>query len=154
MKKTGISHPLAAWILIVLLFFIGIGALISGSMLFAAPDGHLLQFPVDQLEGSPFSNYLIPGIVLFTLVGVFPVFVGYGLLRQPGWTWPDAINPSKKMHWAWTAAWAVGVIMLIWIVVETLSLGYISFLQPAIAIYGIIIIVLDLLPSVRRYYTR
>jgi hypothetical protein len=58
----------------------------------------------------------------------------------------------KKMHWAWTASWAAGVIMLIWITVETVLLGYLSFLQPVIVVYGIVIIVLTLFPAVRGYY--
>jgi len=154
MNKTVKSRPVVAWVLIVLLFFIGIGALISGAMLFAAPDGHLMKWSTDDLAGTPFSNYLIPGIILFLFVGAFPLFVAYGLLKLPSWSWPNMINPMKKMHWAWTASWAAGVIMLIWITVETALLGYLSFLQPVIAVYGIVIIVLTVLPEVRRYYLR
>ncbi len=126
--------------------------MISGAMLFVAPDGHLMQWSTDQLAGTPFTNYLIPGIILFICVGIFPAFVGYGLLKRPAWSWPNMINPVKKMHWAWTASWAAGVIMIIWIGVETALLGYISFLQPFIAVYGIMIIFLTLVPSMHRYY--
>jgi hypothetical protein len=154
MNTTSSPHPVVVWVLIVLLFFVGIGALISGAMLFVAPDGHLMQLSTNDLAGTPFSNYLIPGIVLFIFIGIFPVFVGYSLLKRPAWNWPGKINPAKKMHWAWTASWAAGVIMLIWISVETILLGYISFLQPLIAVYGVVIILLTLLPDVRRYYIR
>jgi hypothetical protein len=154
MSKSPAGHPLVAWILIVLLFFIGIGALISGAMLFVAPDGHLLQWSTADLAGTPFSSYLIPGLVLFLFNGVFPVFVGYGLWKKPDWSWPDVVNPSRQMHWAWTASWAAGVIMLIWITVETVLLGFISFLQPFVMGYGAVIIILTLLPPVRRYYRR
>jgi len=44
------------------------------------------------------------------------------------------------------------VIILIWIIVETALLGYISFLQPVIAIWGIAIIALTLLPKIRQFY--
>lgn len=151
MVQTKHSRPAAVWTLIGLLGFIGVGALISGAMLFAAPDGRLMQWTTSQLAGTPFANYLIPGLILFTLVGVFPLFTAYGLLKKPAWTWPDAINPSKKMHWAWPAAWAAGVIMLIWIATETMLLGVISFLQPAIAVYGVAVIGLSMLPGTRRY---
>jgi hypothetical protein len=153
-KNANGRYPFLAWVLIVLLFFIGIGALVSGAMLFAAPDGHLMQWSTQDLAGTPFSNYLAPGIILFALVGVFPIFVGIGLVRRPAWNCPDLINPFKKMHWAWTAAWAAGVIMLVWITVETALLGFISFLQPAVIIYGCVIIALAWLPAVRRYYGR
>jgi hypothetical protein len=152
-KKMNKSRPFAAWLLITLLLFIGIGAVVSGAMLIAAPDGRLMQWNTEQLSGTPFSNYLMPGIILFLLLGIFPLFVGYGLIRRPVWRWPDVINPTKKQHWAWTASWAAGVIMLIWIAVETALLGFISFLQPTIAIYGLVIIGLTLLPRVRNWYS-
>ena len=154
MNKKVSLRPVAAWVLIVLLLFIGVGAVISGAMLFTAPDGHLMQWSTNDLAGTPFSNYLIPGIILFTCIGIFPLLVGYSLIKRPDWSWPDALNPVKKKHWAWTASWAAGIIMLIWIGVETILLGYISFLQPAIAVYGILIILLTLLPNVSRYYSR
>jgi hypothetical protein len=153
-RKAKTKKPPFLWLLIVLLLFIGIGALISGAMLFLSPDGSLLGMSMDLLAGSPFGNYLIPGIILFLFIGVFSVFAGYGLLKKPGWRWLNLLNPCKKYHWAWTAAWAEGVIMLIWIVVETALLGYISFLQPLIVGWGIVIIGLALLPQVRRYYKK
>lgn len=151
MREHRNARPIAVWILIVLLFFLGIGGIISGALLFAAPDGHLVGFSNTILEGSPFTNYLIPGIILFLFVGIFQIFVDYSLLTHPGWRWPDKINPNKGYHWAWAASWASGVILLVWITVETVLLGYISLLQPIIAVWGIILIILTLLPGVRRY---
>ncbi len=154
MQESTWSHPLPVWVLIALLFFIGVGAVISGAMLFSAPDGRLLQMSAEILAGTLFSNYLIPGLILFLFVGVFPIFTGYSLLRQPPWAWPDVLNPFKTIRWAWTASWTAGVIMLIWIAVETLLLGLISFLQPVIAVYGAIIILLTLLPTTRKHYRK
>ena len=147
-------RPVISWILIILLFFLGIGGMISGAMLFASPDGRLMGFTTGLLQGSPFSDFLIPGIILFLFVGVFQFFTAIGLLTRTDWTGPDIINPFKKLHWAWTASGAAGIIMLIWIVVETLLLGYISALQPIIAVWGIVLIVLTLLPPVRKYYRK
>jgi hypothetical protein len=146
------KRPTLLWILVILLFFVGLSALISGAMLFVSPEGSLLGMSTDLLDFSPFSSYLIPGIVLFLFIGVFSMFAGYGLLKTPNWHWPNLVNPSKSYHWAWTTAWAEGVIMLIWIGIETILLGYISFLQPLIAGWGILTIGLTLLPPVRRYY--
>ena len=148
------SRPASTWGLIALLTTIGVGALISGAMMFLAPDGHLMQWSTTQLAGTPFSSYLIPGIVLFTFVGIFPLFTAYGLLKRPDWIWPNAINPSKNVHWVWTASWAAGVVMLVWIAVETLLLGLISFLQPAISVYGVTILALTLLGRRHGYYAR
>ena len=147
------KRPVLIWVLFVLLLIAGIGAIISGAMMFLSPDGDMIKMSVDMLEHSPFSNFLIPGIVLFLFVGVFPLMVVYGLTKKPDWKWPNTLNPSKNYHWAWAATWATGLIMLIWIGVETLMVGYVSFLQPLIAVWGFIIIVLSLIPRVKTYLT-
>jgi hypothetical protein len=152
MKKNKDSRPWTLKILLFLLIFIGIGGLISGPMLFLSPNGELMQWSVDILAGTPFGNFIIPGLILFLFIGVFPLLVSYGLLKKPSWRWAEAINICKKYHWSWTASWAAGAIMLIWIIVETSLLGYISFLQPVITVWGISIIILTLLPPTRRSF--
>ena len=153
-EKVNDPRPFTALVLIILLLVMGAGALISGPMLFLAPDGRLMQWTVEQLEGTPFTDYLVPGIILFLLVGVLPVFTGIGLIKKPAWRWPEALNVCKGFHWSWTGAWASGVIMLIWIITETALLGYVSFLQPLVAAWGIGIIILTMLPGVRRNYRK
>lgn len=49
---------------------VAIGAVVSGIMLEAAPDGRLLGMPADTLEGSPFATFVIPGIILLVVNGL------------------------------------------------------------------------------------
>ena len=58
-------------IAVILLLLNGIGALYGGFMLIADPSGSILQMPLSYLEHSPFVDYLIPGIVLFIVNGIF-----------------------------------------------------------------------------------
>ena len=146
------SRPITLWILIVLMFILGFAAIVSGPMLFLAPDGSLMQMSVDALKGTPFSDYLIPGIILFIFMGLYPIFVGISLIKRPKSNFLNSLNPFKGYHWAWTASLASGLILLIWIITETLFIGYESFLQPLMAGWGILILVLTLLQNVRRYY--
>jgi hypothetical protein len=145
------GRPFTAWFLIVLMFGLGLGALISGPMLFLASDGRLMLWTVDQLESTPFPDYLIPDIILFVFMGIYPALVGLGLVKDR-WQGMNALNPFKNFRWAWTGSLAAGIILLIWIAVETLMLGYISFLQPVMAVWGVLVILLTLLPNVRKYY--
>jgi hypothetical protein len=55
----------------VLLLVNGLGALYGGFLLMLDPSGSKMQMPLSYLEHSPFSNYLIPGIILFIVNGLF-----------------------------------------------------------------------------------
>jgi hypothetical protein len=147
-------RSIAVWLLIILQFFLGFGALVSGGLMIAVPDGSLMQMPLRMLEFSPFPNFLIPGIILFSLVGVFPLAVAYSLWRKPAWHWPDWVNPFQRMHWSWAASLAAGAILLIWIIVEVLMLRSVAFLHALYFIWGCLLILLTLTASVRQHYAR
>ncbi|AEI49820.1 hypothetical protein [Runella slithyformis] len=55
---------------VVLLLFNGISALYGGGLLVIDPSGAGLQLPLSYLHYSPFSDYLIPGIVLLGANGL------------------------------------------------------------------------------------
>lgn len=126
----------------------------SGGTLMAVPDGHLMQMPPTMLEHSPFSSFLIPGAILFTLLGIYPLAVAYSLWKRPGWRWPDLLNPFKGTHWSWAGSLAAGVIVVIWIVVEVIMLRSFVFLQILYLGWGIALILLTLVPEVRWHYIR
>ena len=50
--------------------FIGLGAIGGGLGLILEPSGANLGIPLEALENSPFSTYLVPGIVLLTVNGL------------------------------------------------------------------------------------
>ena len=146
-------RPFTVWLLIILQLLLSLGALVSGALMIAVPDGSLMNMPASMLQYSPFSNFLIPGIILFLFNGCFPLAVAYSLWQKPTWRWPDTINPFKQRHWSWASSLAAGVILLIWIVVEMLMLQSIAFLQVVYLIWGGLLILLTLARSVRLYCT-
>jgi hypothetical protein len=147
------SRPGSLWILIFLLVFLGLNAAVAGGTFIVAPDGHLIQMPLSNLKNSPFSNFLVPGILLFLFVGLFPLLVGYSLWRLPAWKWPDTINPFKRMHWSWAGSLAAGAATMIWIIVQIQWLT-VSFLHVLVFGWGALILVMTLLPGVRCYCAR
>jgi hypothetical protein len=54
----------------VIQLFIGLGAVGGGLALALAPSGSILGMPLEMLERTPFSNYLVPGIVLLVVIGL------------------------------------------------------------------------------------
>ena len=109
--------------LIILMLFQGISGLIGGITLVIDPSGELLQMPLSTLEGSPFETFLIPGIILLTILGIFPMIVFYGL-------W-------KNLKRAWMGSLLVSAALIIWISVEIWVVGY-HHEPPLQLIYGLL----------------
>ncbi len=122
--------------LLVLLVVQGIGAVGGGVALVAGPDGAILHMPAGNLHGSPFHDFLIPGIVLLVVLGIWPLAAAAGLWRHHAW--------------AWYSAFAIGCALMIFEVVEALSIPF-SPLQPIYFVVGLALASLALLPSVRRF---
>ena len=106
--------------------FLGIGAICGGAALVMAPDGHLLQMPKSTLANSPFSDFLVPGLILFTFVGLLPLAAAFLTLRH---------SPRAPL-----AALGVGLVLVGWIVVEMLMLaGPGSLLWSLYLVLGVVI---------------
>lgn len=106
-----------------LLLFNGIGALYGGWSLMAYPDGSNLQLPIAWLERTPFSDFLIPGIVLFIANGLCSIFVFAALLIQH--------NKAPLL------VMAQGVILMGWIVVQILLVQKYHPLQLILGTVGV-----------------
>src|ERR1700682_3951495 len=110
--------PWIARLAVGLEIFLGIGALFGGGALILAPDGHLLGMPTKLLSGSPFSSYLVPGLVLFTLIGLAPLLAATITVRR------QALAPL--------AAVAVGLTLIGWVSVEMVVLAGLGSLAWAL----------------------
>jgi hypothetical protein len=144
-------RPVAVTALIVLLSLLGIGAAVSAAMLIVAPDGHLIQLPQSLLANAPFTDFLVPGILLFVFIGVYPLIVAYSIWRQPSWNSPNTINPFRSFHWSWAASLAAGVALLVWITVQ-IQWVPIGFLHVLYLFWAAAILVIALLPASRRHF--
>lgn len=140
------TRPPGAYVLLGLLLLLAVGALFGGGALVADPSGGLLELPVSLLDGSPFSNYLWPGIVLFLLFGVAPLLVVVGLWLRPA----RASGRLFGLDVPLVAAVFLGIALIVWIAVQMMILRF--FLQPILLAQGVAIIVVALLPTVRRHY--
>jgi len=69
-------------ILLFLLAFVGIGAGFGGGVLIISPDGKLFGMPLSLLKNSPFNSFLIPGIILFSVLGIVPCALVWALIKK------------------------------------------------------------------------
>ncbi len=125
-------------LLLVALAFQGASGLLGGFMLMKDPTGSAIQLPLEWLSESPFETYFIPGLILFSILGLFPIATFGAVIL--------------KKSWAWYASVMVGIALVVWIGVEILIIGYHAE-PPLQAIYGslgVIILVLTSFKSVKN----
>ena len=85
---------------ILLLLFNGIGAFYGGFQFITDPSGSKLQMSLSFLEHSPFSNYLIPGIILIVVNGIFSlVTIAWILLKRKNYPWLIIIQSVLLSGW-------------------------------------------------------
>lgn len=106
----------------ILLIINGIGALSAGIGFIRHPDGSAVGIDISVLKYSPFSNFLIPGILLFIFNGLcslIALFLVYSGNRNAG-----------------LSVLVQGVILLIWIIVQVIMLQTINPLHLIFFLIG------------------
>jgi hypothetical protein len=101
--------------------FLSLGALGGGGALILGPRGEIIPLPLSALQGSPFETYLVPGFILFLVLGIGPLVA--------------AALAWRRHPYAPLAAAAVGAALLIWLAVEIAIVGYTN--DPPLQIFYI-----------------
>lgn len=115
------------------------------------PGGSLLQMPLSKLYSTHFSSFLIPGLILFLLLGAYPAFIVVALTKDKGSTWFIRSSIYKDQHWTWTGSIYEGIMLILWMDIEVMMIGYGRFLQTCYAQLGVAIVVPALSPPVNDY---
>ena len=117
-------------ILFSLHLFVGIGAIFGGLAAIINPQSPM-GMPVEVLKNSPFSNYLMPGIILFTIIGlgnIVSALIFCFKLRFQGYI-------SSIFSWA----------LVIFIIVQCLMISAVVFLHILFLIIGLIQAILSII---------
>ena len=104
--------------------FIGLGALGGGFMLVRDPSGSALELPMSLLEGSPFPDFLIPGLFLLAVNGVGSM-IGAGL-------------SFTRRRYAQEIAIVLGAILVAWIVIQIVIISSFHWLHVLYFILGVV----------------
>jgi uncharacterized membrane protein len=118
--------------------FIGLGALAGGFGLVADPSGDSMGLPISFLDGSPFDDFLIPGIFLLTVNGI-GTMIGAGLT-------------FFRRRFAQEIAIVLGSILVAWIVIQVSIIRSLSWMHYLYFILGLLELGLGL--YLRRHRTR
>lgn len=110
-------------ILFALHLFVGVGAFVGGLLTIMNPY-EPLGMPVTYLQNSPFSNYLIPGILLFTVIGLGNIV--------------SAIFVHRKHKFQGYVSTIFSGALMIWIVVQCIMINSVVFIHVFYFIVGLI----------------
>lgn len=113
-------------IVIVFLFFTSINALISGVLFIVDPTGNLMGMTTDYIKTSPFTTFLIPGVVLFTLNGIMNLFAGIALIKNKAYASLFVILQ--------------GFILICWIIIQVLMVKDINMLHISMFAFGVLFV--------------
>ena len=111
---------------IAILILLGIGAVYGGVTLIIDPTGELLGLPLEVLDLSPFSNYLIPGIILLIMIGLLPFYITYSTIRK-----------LPKYDWMIIAQ---GILLIIWLTTEIIMGIFEPFIHYTYYTIGILLV--------------
>ncbi len=115
--------------LLALLLFNGLSALFGGSVLVAGPDGSIIGLPLSLLSTTPFTDFLVPGLILFTVLGIGSCI---------GW-WLAFRRSDHAIRWVQV----VGLGTVIWIVVQVIMIQAVDVLHVIYGTVGIAILFLS-----------
>lgn len=131
-----IERRLIRILLVVLETSMGLAAVVSGPAL-VATNG--LGMPAEWMQGSPFGNYTVPGLVLLVV----------GLVNLGG-----AVLVLRRHRWAAPTSAVAGVLWVGWFVVQVAVVGLVSWQQPFYFVIGLLILGLSTPALIRRFGTR
>jgi hypothetical protein len=141
------------YIAIALLAILAFLGFFSGFSFITSPSGESHGMDTSLLETTPISDFTPVGVFFVFAYGILPVLTIYGLWKLPRWKWTDAFNKWTGQNWAWSDTVAIGVILVVWIVVEVAYIGspdgFPRMLQIMMALWGIALIGLAMLPRMR-----
>lgn len=140
---------------LLILGFLAISAIGGGIVLLLSPDGEIIGLPPSEFKNMPFDNFLIPGIILFTVLGIIPTLLVYALISKPDFKPAEFLNIYPDMHWSWTFSIYIAFILIGWIHIELIFLqGSVHWLQTFYLFYAILILLVVLLPPMRKMYKK
>ncbi|HEX2864529.1 MAG TPA: hypothetical protein VHN99_08160 [Deinococcales bacterium] len=131
------------------------GAIAGGAALAWRPDGSVMGLPVSLLAGTPFPDFLAPGLILGLAIGLGSAVAAAGLWTRPEWRWLRPLQDATQVHWAWTLAFLEGVALLVWLAVQLFvaSVPFTGF-HVFYGLLGLVILALCFAPGVRARLAR
>ncbi|MFD2866468.1 hypothetical protein ACFSYC_17360 [Mucilaginibacter antarcticus] len=135
-----------------LLAALGAGAIFGGAVLIISPSGKLFGMPLYLLKNSPFLDFLLPGLILFLLLGLAPGLLVIALLRKTESAFAEKFNMFSDMRWQWGYTIYMASILIVWIQAEMFFMQAVHWSHALYMVWAMAIIYMALLPQIRNLY--
>lgn len=147
--RTLVQKPLI--IIVSLLGLLALSGVSGGYAMILDTSGELLGLPAALIDKIPLlNNYLMPGLFILLVFGLVPMVVIYGLI---------GFNRNKQRHllksnyhWSWWSARMVSLILMIWIVVQVIIIGFQHSLQLTFWVCGVVLYSLLSMKGIKEFY--
>lgn len=103
------------YILAILQLFIAFMAIPAGISFIVSSDGSGMGMSLEILSESPFTSFLIPGVILLIIIGLGHLF--------------GSLNTFRNEQTSGLSAFLLGVALFIWLGAQVWYIGLIHFLQ-------------------------
>lgn len=144
-------RPWLLWPLLGLLGLLSLGGFIGGLSFVRDRTGADLGAKLSWLQKTPVDDFFLPGLFLLGVYGIG------SLLLMVGLAWHVSPGPVRRLdarlgrHWAWVGTMGQGAALVMWILYEFVVLPDQMLLQPILIGIGLLMVVLTLMPSMRRF---
>jgi hypothetical protein len=135
-SKLNKHYKRARTIALVLLFFLGLSALPAAIFMLMDPSGSQLGLPSALLDHTPFSNFLIPAILLGLFNGLLSLLFAILMIRK---------HPLQS----WMVMFQGGV-LLVWLTAEVIMKIYYPLLTIPYILVAILLLSCGLLMSLSK----
>jgi len=134
------------------ILFLSIMGFGGGIAMLSDTSGASVGLETSVLAGTPFVDYLLPGLWLTIIYGVGGLVILYALWMRPQWGVFDGLTHWTHEHWAWDVTLALGIVVMLWIVAQVIMIPATTPIQAVVFAVGLIIAAIPLLPDMRHYY--
>lgn len=111
------------WWLGILHLIIAVGAIPAGVMMLLDPSGAMIGLSAEQLAGSPFGSFALPGLALLAVIGLGNLVGAWAsFTRRP---------------YAWVLALVLGLFLMAFEAIQYLAIGF-SWLQAVYFMLGLL----------------
>lgn len=110
---------------VLLLTLVALGGAVGGLSMLAYPNGSGLGLSTRPLRHTPVDTYRLPGVFLLLVMTMWPIANIVGIVLDEPWVGPSVF--------------ALGVVTMVWIVYEYITVRVYSPLQPFTFTVGLLL---------------